>query len=158
MLPTYSPVREFLHQYDNYRVDQATDAMANVHPLQAIQSAIGSAGGDPRPLQRASLFNNANDGPAKIIAKVSGVQSGGIREDDGPYFTSNEGIPFPDPAHSKTIGGLPLASDTFLFQKQQHFNRSKNLESRLQSNPQRSKKVTPDRDGASMWQWSIWLF
>lgn len=111
-------------------MDQATDAMANVHPLQAIQSAIGSAGGDPRPLQRASLFNNANDGPAKIIAKVSGVQSGGIREDDGPYFTNNEGIPFPDPAHSKTIGGLPLASDTFLFQKQQHFNRSKNLESR----------------------------
>ncbi|PVH69568.1 putative vegetative catalase [Cadophora sp. DSE1049] len=102
--------------------------MANVHPLQAIQSAIGSAGGDPRPLQRASLFNNANDGPAKIIAKVSGVQSGGIREDDGPYFTNNEGIPFPDPAHSKTIGGLPLASDTFLSQKQQHFNRSKNLE------------------------------
>ncbi|KAH7308313.1 putative vegetative catalase [Rhexocercosporidium sp. MPI-PUGE-AT-0058] len=109
-------------------MDQATNAMANVHPLQAIQSAIGSAGGDPRPLQRASLFNNANDGPAKIIAKVSGVQSGGIREDDGPYFTNNECIPFPDPAHSKTIGGLPLASDTFLFQKQQHFNRSKNLE------------------------------
>jgi len=102
--------------------------MDEVHPLQAIQSAIGTAGGDPRPLQRTSLFNNANDGPAKIIAKVSGVQSGGKREDDGPYFTSNEGIPFPDPAHSKTIGGLPLASDVFLFQKQQHFNRSKNLE------------------------------
>jgi catalase len=107
---------------------QAMDTMANVHPLQAIQSTIGAAGGDPRPLQRASLFNNANDGPARIIAKVSGVQSGGKCEDDGPYFTNNEGIPFPDPAHSKTVGGLPLASDTFLFQKQQHFNRSKNLE------------------------------
>src|ERR1700710_3051007 len=104
------------------------DEMTNVHPLQAIQSEIGAAGGDPRPLQRASLFNNANDGPAKIIAKVSGVQSGGKREDDGPYFTNNEAIPFPDPAHSKTIGGLPLASDVFLFQKQQTFNRSKNLE------------------------------
>ncbi|TGO17092.1 hypothetical protein BTUL_0021g00690 [Botrytis tulipae] len=101
----------------------------NVHPLQAIQSAIGSAGGDPRLLQRGSLFNNANDGPAAIISKVSGVQSGGMREDNGPYFTNNEGIPFPDPAHSKTVGGLPLASDVFLFQKQQHFNRSKNLES-----------------------------
>lgn len=89
--------------------------------------------------------------PPKSLPKVSGVQSGGIREDDGPYFTNNEGIPFPDPAHSKTIGGLPLASDTFLFQKQQHFNRSKNLESKLQPNPQRSKKVTPDRDGASVW-------
>ena len=51
------------------------DSMADIHPVQAIQSTIGAAGGDPRPLQRASLFNNANDGPAKIIAKVSGVQS-----------------------------------------------------------------------------------
>jgi len=102
--------------------------MSDIHPLQAIQSAIGTAGGDPRPMQRASFFNNANDGPAKIIAKVSGVQSGGKREDDGPYFTNNEGIPFPDPAHSKTVGGLPLVSDTFLLQKQQAFNRSKNLE------------------------------
>lgn len=31
-------------------------------------------------------------------------------------------------AHSKTVGGLPLVSDTFLLQKQQTFNRSKNLE------------------------------
>jgi catalase len=31
-------------------------------------------------------------------------------------------------AHSKTIGGIPVASDVFLFQKQQTFNRSKNLE------------------------------
>ena len=106
------------------------DAMPNVHPLQSLQEAVGDAGVDPRPLQRASLFNNANDGPAKIIAKVSGVQSGGKREDDGPYFTNNEGIPFPDPAHSKTVGGIPVASDTFLFQKQQHFNRSKTLESK----------------------------
>jgi hypothetical protein len=104
--------------------------MADIHPLQAIQQTIGAAGGDPRPMQRASLFQNANDGPAKIIAKVSGVQSGGLREDDGPYFTNNEAIPFPDPAHSKTVGGLPLVSDTFLLQKQQHFNRSKNLESK----------------------------
>jgi hypothetical protein len=34
--------------------------------------------------------------------------------DDGPYFTNNEGIPFPDPSHSKTAGGLPLVSDAFL--------------------------------------------
>lgn len=31
-------------------------------------------------------------------------------------------------AHSKTVGGIPVASDVFLFQKQQHFNRSKQLE------------------------------
>ena len=34
-------------------------------------------------------------------------------------------------AHSKTVGGLPLVSDTFLLQKQQTFNRSKNLEREL---------------------------
>jgi catalase len=28
---------------------------------------------------------------------VSGAVTGGKREDDGPYFTNNEGIPFPDP-------------------------------------------------------------
>lgn len=31
-------------------------------------------------------------------------------------------------AHSKTVGGMPVASDMHLFQKQQYFNRSKNLE------------------------------
>jgi hypothetical protein len=45
------------------------------------------------------------------------------------YFTNNEGIPLPDCAHSKNIGGIPLVSDVHLLQKQQHFNRSKNLES-----------------------------
>ena len=44
------------------------------------------------------------------------------------YFTNNEGIPLPDPEHSKNIGGIPLISDVHLLQKQQHFNRSKNLE------------------------------
>ncbi|OHW99039.1 catalase [Colletotrichum incanum] len=73
-------------------------------------------------------MQSANEGPADIIGKVSGAVPGGKREDDGAYFTNNEGIPFPDPAHSKTIGGIPVASDVFLFQKQQHFNRSKNLE------------------------------
>ncbi|KAI9688689.1 MAG: hypothetical protein M1822_001046 [Bathelium mastoideum] len=77
---------------------------------------------------RASHMNSANEGPAQIIEKVSGTVTGGKRVDDGPYFTNNEGIPFPDPAHSKTVGGIPIASDVFLFQKQQHFNRSKNLE------------------------------
>jgi catalase len=110
--------------------------MDNVHPLQAIQQTIGAVGGDPRPMQRATLFQSANEGPAAIISKVSGVQQGGMREDNGPYFTNNEGIPFPDPAHSKTIGGIPVASDTFLFQKQQHFNRSKNLESTFLSSSQ----------------------
>ena len=98
------------------------------HPLQTAGQAIGKAGGDPRPLQLSSLFQNANDGPARIASKITGVDQGGKREDDGPYFTNNEGHPFPDPSHSKTVGGLPLISDTFLLQKQQTFNRSKNLE------------------------------
>ncbi|KAI9796014.1 MAG: hypothetical protein M1835_004789 [Candelina submexicana] len=98
------------------------------HPLQAVTAAIGSAGGDPRALQRSSFFQNANDGPAVIAAKISGVNQGGKRADDGPYFTNNEGHPFPDPAHSKTSGGIPMISDTFLLQKQQTFNRSKILE------------------------------
>lgn len=34
-------------------------------------------------------------------------------------------------AHSKTIGGLPLVRDTFLLQKQQTFDPSKNLEREL---------------------------
>jgi catalase len=63
-----------------------------------------------------------------VAAKLTGVSEAGKRADDGPYFTNNEGIPFPDASHSKTVGGIPVASDTFLFQKQQHFNRSKLLE------------------------------
>jgi len=136
------------------------DAMPQIHPLQAIQAGIGAAGADPRPLQLSSHFNSANEGPAKIIAKVSGVNAGGKREDDGPYFTNNEGIPFPDPAHSKTVGGLPLVSDTFLLQKQQHFNRSKNLERKPYSismgeyNKSKSNGDTY-RNGASLWQRSL---
>ncbi|KAJ5548442.1 hypothetical protein N7513_005676 [Penicillium frequentans] len=98
------------------------------HPLQAIGEAVGSVGIDPRAKQLSSLFQGANDGPARTAAKLTGVQELGKRADDGPYFTSNEGIPFPDPAHSKTAGGIPVVSDIHLFQKQQHFNRSKNLE------------------------------
>lgn len=98
------------------------------HPLQATAEAISSQVGGERRNPRASHMQSANEGPADIIAKVSGAVPGGKREDDGAYFTNNEGIPFPDPAHSKTVGGIPVASDVFLFQKQQHFNRSKQLE------------------------------
>lgn len=98
------------------------------HPVQAAQNALGAAGIDPRPGQKASVFMNANDGPAAIISKVSGVQGTHKSVDDAPYFTNNEGIPWPDPAHSKNVGGIPLVSDTFLLQKQQTFNRSKTLE------------------------------
>ncbi|KAH3920032.1 hypothetical protein HBH56_021900 [Parastagonospora nodorum] len=98
------------------------------HPLEAISQSIqGATQGEARA-PRIAHMGSANEGPADIIAKVSGAVQGGKREDDGPYFTNNEGIPYPDPAHSKNIGGIPVASDVFLFQKQQTFNRSKNLE------------------------------
>lgn len=98
------------------------------NPLQAIEGIIGSVGADPRMMQKSSLFMSANEGPASIAAKITGVVSGGKRKDDGPWFTNNEGIPLPDPAHSLNIGGIPVASDIHLFQKQQTFNRSKPLE------------------------------
>ncbi|EGS21238.1 uncharacterized protein CTHT_0030860 [Thermochaetoides thermophila DSM 1495] len=98
------------------------------HPLLATAMAIGAGLQGERRNPRVSHMQSANEGPADIIAKVSGCVSGGKREDDSLYFTNNEAIPFPDPSHSKTVGGIPVASDVFLFQKQQHFNRSKPLE------------------------------
>lgn len=66
------------------------------HPLAATASAIGAAGGDPRA-NKTSHFMSANEGPAEIAAKISGVNLGGKREDDSAYFTNNEAIPWPDP-------------------------------------------------------------
>lgn len=98
------------------------------HPLMATAQAIAGAVQGEHRTPRMTHMMSANEGPADIISKVAGVTSGGKRSDDAPYFTNNEGIPWPDAAHSKTVGGIPVASDTFLFQKQQHFNRSKTLE------------------------------
>ena len=66
------------------------------HPLQVTAMAIGASGGDPRT-NRASHFMSANEGPAEIAAKISGMSLGGKREDDSEYFTNNEAIPWPDP-------------------------------------------------------------
>ncbi|VBB87229.1 CATP2 small subunit catalase encoded by the catP2 gene [Podospora comata] len=98
------------------------------HPLKATAAGIAAELVGERRNPRMTHMQSANEGPADIIAKVSGASAGGKREDDALYFTNNEAIPFPDPVHSKTIGGIPVASDVFLFQKQQHFNRSKPLE------------------------------
>jgi catalase len=67
------------------------------HPLQATAMAIQSAVTGEGRAPRLSHMASANEGPADIIAKVSGAVQGGKREDDGAYFTNNEGIPFPDP-------------------------------------------------------------
>ena len=66
------------------------------HPLKATADAIGSANGESRS-NRQSHFMSANEGPADIAAKISGVTLGGKREDDSAYFTNNEGHPWPDP-------------------------------------------------------------
>lgn len=134
------------------------------HPLQALGRAAGAIGVDPRVKQQSSLFQGANDGPAKAAARLTGVQEGGPRVDDAPYFTNNEGIPFPDPTHSKTAGGLPLVSDAFLLQKQQHFNRSKNLE-RMVHPCMSPKQFFWDTSGeinfspsCPRWQRRLWIF
>ncbi|KAI1469099.1 heme-dependent catalase [Daldinia caldariorum] len=98
------------------------------HPLEAIKTGIQSSTAGESRGNRVTHMMSANESPADIAAKISGCVAGGIRTDDAPYFTNNEALPFPDACHSKTIGGIPVASDVFLFQKQQTFNRSKNLE------------------------------
>jgi catalase len=67
------------------------------HPLKAVATAVGAGLQGEFRGPRASHMQSANEGPADIIAKVSGSVPGGKREDDSLYFTNNEGIPFPDP-------------------------------------------------------------
>lgn len=66
------------------------------HPLRATAAAISAESQGERRAPRMSHMQSANEGPADIIAKVCGAVHGGKREDDGPYFTNNEGIPWPD--------------------------------------------------------------
>ncbi|KAG8532960.1 uncharacterized protein KY384_001741 [Bacidia gigantensis] len=116
------------------------------HPVKSAASTLVNGSDDPRAAQKSTFFQGLNEGPGEHAAKISGLVSGGKRQDvsfsidsqvraqmlilsqDAPYFTNNEGIPWPDPSHSKNVGGIPLISDPFLLQKQQTFNRSKNLE------------------------------
>lgn len=79
-----------------------TGGTSLAHPLQATANAFGAAGGDPRA-KRASHFMSANEGPAEIAAKTSGVNLGGKRKDDSANFTNNESIPWPDPLVSAQL-------------------------------------------------------
>lgn len=89
-------------------------------PAQKMASMLGFD-------QNSGHLQGLNEGSADIAARISGMKVS-QKENNAPYVTNNEGNPWPDPAHSKNVGGLPLISDTFLLQKQQTFNRSKNLE------------------------------
>jgi len=83
------------------------------HPLEATAMAIkGAATGEARA-PRASHMQSANEGPADIIAKVSGAVRGGKREDDGAYFTNNEGIPWPD-AYAFTLAQFRTSDLIFI--------------------------------------------
>lgn len=67
------------------------------HPLESIKQTVSRGAAGESRSNRVSHMQSANEGPADIIAKVSGTVQGGKRADDGPYYTNNEGIPWPDP-------------------------------------------------------------
>ena len=78
----------------NLAMDTIT-SMASKATSKTSEAATSATGVETRA-PRAFHVMSTNEGPADIIAKVSGKVSGGKREDDGPYFTNNEGIPLPD--------------------------------------------------------------
>lgn len=60
------------------------------HPLETIASGIqGATSGEARAPRLAHNMST-NEGPADIIAKVSGHTQGGKREDDGRKFENTE--------------------------------------------------------------------
>lgn len=67
--------------------------MADQHPLQQVAASIASALGGSSVAPAAS---QAYEGPMDIAARIAGQSSGKKTEDKAPYFTNNEGIPWPD--------------------------------------------------------------
>lgn len=60
------------------------------------------------------------------------TQPKGDLSQDSENITSNFGIPWPaDGAHALNVGGIPVTSDPFLFEKQQTFVREKVVERRV---------------------------
>lgn len=57
------------------------------HPLEAIATGIAGATSGEARAPRISHNMSTNEGPADIIAKVSGHTQGGKREDDGRKYT-----------------------------------------------------------------------
>lgn len=73
-------------------------------------------------------------GPAQIAAETAGVATPMNAEhtNDSKFITSNFGAPWPaDGQHALNVGGLPVTSDPFLFEKQQTFVREKVVERRV---------------------------
>lgn len=79
-------------------------------------------------------FQQNYRGPAQIIAESAGVVKPQQPEptQGSKYITSNFGQPWPaDGVHALNVGGLPVTSDPFLFEKQQTFVREKVVERRV---------------------------
>jgi len=78
-----------------------------------------------------SLSHAAGQAVHGLVSGIGSMISGGS---DGamaaaaPTMTSNFGIPIADATHALQIGGHPVVSDIFLFEKQQAFNRAKIVE------------------------------
>lgn len=73
-------------------------------------------------------------GPAQIAAETAGVSTPMNSEhtNGSKFITSNFGIPWPaDGQHALNVGGLPVTSDPYLFEKQQTFVREKVVERRV---------------------------
>ncbi len=80
-----------------------------------------------------SPFMKSYRGPGQIIAESAGVMKPTSSPTDSqPYITNNFGVPWPaDGAHALNVGGIPVTSDVFLFEKQQTFDREKVIERRV---------------------------
>ena len=94
------------------------------HPIQASESSLGVADIDPGAPQEVSFFSRHSLGPEEIAARMTEVAPHGKQEDDGTYVTNKYGIPCPDSAHSKNVGGVLMANDPFLLEIMLTFNRS----------------------------------
>lgn len=73
-------------------------------------------------------------GPAQIAAETAGVAEPVNAEhtNGSKFITTNFGIPWPaDGQHALNVGGLPVTSDPYLFEKQQTFVREKVVERRV---------------------------
>jgi len=104
-----------VHGTSTMNVDAQTtfqDAQTKTSAHTGIMSAVATAG------HAAS-------------ALVQAVKSGGetsLASATDPIFTSAHGIPMGDNTHSYNINGYIAASDVFLFEQQQLFNRAKIVE------------------------------
>ncbi|ESZ99466.1 catalase [Sclerotinia borealis F-4128] len=81
----------------------------------------------------SSQYQSQQRSPAQIAAETSGVSKPTpAHTNTSTYITDLYGHPWPaDGSHALNVGGLPVTSDPFLFEKQQTFVREKIVERRV---------------------------